>query len=160
MTFRLRAMTAADGAFLAEKWAESHAGSTLVTRGRVHNALELPGLVAEDDGGDVIGAITWHVDGDAIEVVTLDGFVENRGVGTALLAEVAALARRRGARRLWLITSNDNVRAIRFYQRRGWTMVAVHRDAITAARKIKPDIPLLGYDDIPIRHEVEFELEL
>ncbi|MNV93512.1 hypothetical protein D3C71_1882140 [compost metagenome] len=61
---------------------------------------------------------------------------------------------------MWLITSNDNTRAIRFYQKRGLDLKAVHRDAITEARKLKPSIPLIGMDGIPIRHELEFELTL
>ncbi len=159
MTFRLRAKTRADDRALAEVWAETHAGSTIISRGRALDALALPGLVAEEDG-KVVGAVTWHRDGDALEVVTLDGFVENRGVGTALLAAAVEEARRSGVHRAWLITSNDNMRAIRFYQRRGWNLVALHRDAIMQARKLKPDIPMLGNEDIPIRHEVEFELVL
>ena len=159
MSITLRAKTAADADVLAQAWQDSHAGSTIISRGHAHNALELPGFVAEQDG-KIVGAITWHRDGDAFEVVTLDGFVENRGVGTALLSAAVEQARREGARRAWLITSNDNIRAIRFYQRRGWNLVAIHRDAITEARKTKPEIPLLGNDDIPIRHEVEFELVL
>jgi ribosomal protein S18 acetylase RimI-like enzyme len=159
VTFRLRAKTRADDRALAEVWAETHAGSTIISRGRALDALALPGLVAEEDG-KVVGAVTWHRDGDALEVVTLDGFVENRGVGTALLAAAVEEARRSGVHRAWLITSNDNMRAIRFYQRRGWNLVALHRDAIMQARKLKPDIPMLGNEDIPIRHEVEFELVL
>jgi ribosomal protein S18 acetylase RimI-like enzyme len=159
VTFRLRAKTRADDRALAEVWAETHAGSTIISRGRALDALALPGLVAEEDG-KVVGAVTWHRDGDALEVVTLDRFVENRGVGTALLAAAVEEARRSGVHRAWLITSNDNMRAIRFYQRRGWNLVALHRDAIMQARKLKPDIPMLGNEDIPIRHEVEFELVL
>ncbi len=119
MSFVLRSKATADSQILKLAWAESHAGSMIVSRGRAYNALALPGLVAEE-AGKLVGAVTWHRDGDALEVVTLDGFVENRGVGTALLAAAVAEARKDGVRRAWLITSNDNMRAIRFYQRRGW----------------------------------------
>jgi ribosomal protein S18 acetylase RimI-like enzyme len=110
----LRAKTRHDDRALAGVWARTHAGSTIISRGRVHDALALDGIVAVD-GGDIVGALTWHREGDALEVVTLDGFVENLGVGTALLEAAVAQARHLGLRRAWLITSNDNMRAIRFY---------------------------------------------
>jgi hypothetical protein len=67
---------------------------------------------------------------------------------------------RRGRGRLWLITSNDNLNAIRFYQRRGMRLTAVHRGAIDEARQIKPSIPLIGEHGIPIHDELELELRL
>jgi RimJ/RimL family protein N-acetyltransferase len=78
-------------------------------------------------------------------------------VGGALLEAMAERARQEGARRLWLVTTNDNIRAIRFYQKRGWDICALHRDAVAQSRKLKPQIPLTGEDGIPIRHEIEFE---
>ena len=80
------------------------------------------------------------------------------GVGTALLDGAACEARRHGCRRARLITTNDNVEAIRFYQSRGWEWVAFHRDALAASRRLKPEIPEIGAHGIPIRHELEFEL--
>ena len=63
------------------------------------------------------------------------------------------------ADRLWLITTNDNTDALRFYLRRGFVLVAVHRDAVTYARQsIKPELPLVGYHQIPLRDEIELEL--
>ena len=81
-----------------------------------------------------------------------------RGVGTALLVAVEAAGGRERWRRLWLVTTNDNVDAVRFYQRRGWEWVAFHHDAVTAAReRLKPEIPARGAYGIAIRHELEFE---
>ena len=77
-----------------------------------------------------------------------------------MLAAVAEEAVRRGARRLWLITSNDNLDALRFYQRRGMRLRAIHRDAIDQARLIKPSIPVVGNFGIAIRDELELELLL
>jgi ribosomal protein S18 acetylase RimI-like enzyme len=65
-----------------------------------------------------------------------------------------------GCRRLWLITTNDNTPAIRFYQRQGMRVVAVHHNAIVDARRIKPEIPEFGVDGQPICDEIEFEIDL
>ncbi len=129
--------------------------SAVVSRGILRDACTLPGFVARVDGA-LAGLVTYHTTGDECEVVTING----SGVGAALLAAVSERARQLGCRRIWLVTTNDNTRALRFYQRHGWDLVAVHRDAVTAARKIKPSIPALGEDGIPLRHELELELIL
>lgn len=86
---------------------------------------------------------------------------QGRGVGSALLGAVEELARRRGCKRLWLVTTNDNTHALAFYQRRGFSLAALHRDAVTEARKtLKPFIPLVGEGDLPIRDELELEKRL
>lgn len=136
---------------------EAQWGSRLVvTRGRIVDASRLPGFVAED-AGRIVGLITLDFSPDACEVVTLDAFVRRQGIGSRLLVVAEEEAARRGAGRIWMITSNDNVGALAFYQVRGYRIVAVHADAITAARKLKPQIPLIGLNGIPIRDEIELE---
>ena len=63
-------------------------------------------------------------------------------------------------KRIWLITTNDNINAIKFYQKCGFVFSAVYCDAIKNSRRIKPEIPLIGNFNIPIRDELEFELIL
>jgi ribosomal protein S18 acetylase RimI-like enzyme len=82
------------------------------------------------------------------------------GIGTALVEEVAAAAGRSGCRRLWLITTNDNTKALLFYLKAGFTLAAVHAGAVEESRKLKPKIPRIGYEGIPIRDEIELEMEL
>ncbi|HTX12702.1 MAG TPA: GNAT family N-acetyltransferase [Solirubrobacteraceae bacterium] len=140
--------------FLEGAW-----GTPVVSRGVAHDAPELPALLAVD-GAEIVGLATFHfADGDC-ELVTLDALRGGQGIGSALLAAVGEEARRHGCRRLWLITSNDNVNAIRFYQRRGMRLVAVHRDAIDESRRIKPSIPVIGEHGIPIHDELQFEASL
>jgi hypothetical protein len=50
--------------------------------------------------------------------------------------------------------------ALRFYQKRGFVLVAVHRNALEQSRKLKPEIPLIGDDEIPLRDEIELEMML
>jgi Acetyltransferase (GNAT) family len=74
----------------------------------------------------------------------LDAFLEGHGVGSALLAAVTDESKRQGSQRLWLITTNDNLKALRFYQRRGMRIVAVHPGGVDEARLVKPTIPVIG----------------
>jgi GNAT superfamily N-acetyltransferase len=140
---------------LAERWGSP----VVVSRGIRHDLRELPTLVAEEDG-DIVGIVTYAPGSDDAEITSLDALRPDHGVGTALLDAVIDVALGAGWRRLWLVTTNDNTHALRFYQRRGWQLVAVHRDAIDDARRLKPEIPARGDDDIPIRHELELELLL
>jgi ribosomal protein S18 acetylase RimI-like enzyme len=134
-------------------------GSTVVSRGVAHDASRLPALVAVQDG-EIVGLATFRFENGDCELVTLDSLKEGQGVGSALLAGVSERASQRGCTRVWLITSNDNVNAVRFYQRRGMRLVAVHRGAVDEARLIKPSIPLIGEHGIPIHDELEFELHI
>ena len=143
---------------MAERLVASWGSTHVVSRGRVVDAAALPAFVAEI-AGERVGLATYQVDGDQCELVSVDSFVEGQGVGSALLAAVASEAGRLGCRRLWLVTTNDNLRALRFYQRRGLRLVAVHVDAVTRARALKPSIPLVGLDGIPLRDELELELD-
>lgn len=97
----------------------------------------LPGLVLTDDAGDAVGLLTYVIGKDACEVVTIDAVVEGRGYGGLLIEAVAHVAREAGCSRLWLITTNDNVRAIGFYRAHGFEVVAIREDAIQESRKLK-----------------------
>ena len=132
---------------------------TIISRGVAHDALDLPAFTA-DLGDYVLGLVTYTIEDGACQIVTLDAVDEKRGVGSALVGAVLAEARRHGCSRVWLVTSNDNTPAMRFYQKRGFRITAVHRGWIEFARERKPQIPLTGVDGIPLRDEIELELEL
>ena len=63
-------------------------------------------------------------------------------------------------KQVWLITTNDNIEAIHFYQRCGYDMVGLYHNALEESRKLKPQIPLVGSFGIPIKHEIEFRKNL
>lgn len=132
----------------------------VVSRGRKIYPAQIEGFYAVDKTDKRIGLVTFEVTGDQCEVVTLDAFDKFHGIGTALLEQVQDNMLQRGVQRMWLITTNDNLDAIRFYQRRGWTIAAVHVNALAESRKIKPSIPEIGMHGIPLRDEIEFELLL
>ena len=118
---------------------------------------ELLGAYVEHE---IVGVATYAVRGDECEVVAIEAYQPRMGIATALMDAIRARAAAAGCRRLWLVTTNDNVPAIGFYQRWGMDLAAFRRDAVTRARaSLKPEIPETGYDDIPIRHELEFEIE-
>lgn len=158
-TFAVRAATEDDRAWIERQLERRWGSTTVVSRGATHDASRLPALLAAQDN-EIVGLATYHVAGGACELVSLDSLREGQGIGSALLAGVADEAGRRGCHRLWLITTNDNVNAIRFYQRRGMRLVAVHRGGVDEARRLKPSIPLMGEHGIPIHDELEFELVL
>lgn len=111
-----------------------------VSRGRLtERSSALPGFLAQR-GSERLGVVLLREDGDELEVVILLALVRGAGVGSALLRAAEEEAVRRRSRRLWLITTNDNLDAIRFYQRRGWDLVALHRDALAESRRLKPEI--------------------
>ncbi len=142
------------GDLLKMRWG----GAIVVSRGRAHEPGRLPGLVAW--ATDRLGLLTYAVEDDAMEIVTLDSLVERRGVGSALVQAATDVARRAGRRRLWLVTTNDNTPAIRFYERRGFIVAALHEGAVEKARRLKPQIPQFGVGGAPIRDEVEMEMRL
>ena len=112
------------------------------------------------DGDGITGLITFRISGDEMEILSLDSVRENRGTGTALLDAAIAKAKESGAGKAVLITTNDNLAALRFYQKRGFDMVRIYRNAVDRARRIKPEIPLTGMDGIPLKHEIELEKTL
>ena len=137
-----------------------HWGSErVVSRGKLHDANRLPGFVALSEG-ETFGLVTYRIEGRECELVTLDSWRENQGIGTALIEAIKREALKAGCTRLWLITTNDNLRALGFYQKQGFHLVAVHPNAIAESRKIKPEIPEIGLHGIPLRDEIELEMRL
>jgi uncharacterized glyoxalase superfamily protein PhnB len=132
-------------------------GSTTVARlGELLDASPLRGFVAVD-GDARVGLLLYAERDDGIEVVTLQSMVPRRGVGRALMHAVYDRGVQREAARIWLITTNDNLRAMSFYWQWGMTLVRFVRDGADRSRLVKPSIPAVARNGIPIRHELEFE---
>jgi GNAT superfamily N-acetyltransferase len=131
-------------------------GRFVISRGVAHEPANLPGFIALR-GTEPVGVATYSVQDSECELVTLDAFVQWQGIGTALIEAVEEEARKSACSRLWMITTNDNVDALRFYQCRGYVISAVHLNAVEESRKMKPTIPFAGNFGIPIRDEIELE---
>jgi GNAT superfamily N-acetyltransferase len=137
---------------LAKAWASTR----VVSRGIVHRADELPGIIALK-GDERIGLLTFNIVGRSFEIVTMNSLRKREGIGGELVKRAVEIARKHNCLRIWVITTNDNKDALKFYQMLGFQIVAVHKNAIEVSRKLKPEIPLRGHDDIPITDEIELE---
>ena len=141
--------------FIANRW-----GSTMsVSRGRILDTLSLHGFIYIKNKR-VIGLVTYNIEKENCEIVTLNSLHNNRGLATQLIRKVIERAKENGCNRVWLITTNDNTNAIRFYQKRGFEWIGFYKDSMNESRNLKPEIPKFGDNGIPIRHEIEFELQI
>ena len=156
-TFSICSLTQADRPWVSRLLEEHWGASEIVTRGKLRHSDRLPGFCARIDG-QVVGLATYYILSKQCEIISLDSLVEGKGVGSALIFAVKEAAAAAGCERLWLITTNDNTPALRFYQKRGFRLAALHRHAVDRARRLKPTIPLVGVDGIKIHDEVELEL--
>lgn len=148
-----------DQPFIRAELERHWCSTTIWSVDRRYEADQLPAFIAWRDG-QRIGHITLAFDPGECEVVTLSAMEEGRGVATMLLAAASAETRSRGLRRMRLTTSNDNLRALALYQKRGWRLVAVHRGMIDRYRERVPAIPVIGLNGIPLHDEIELELRL
>lgn len=141
--------------FIKEHWHTTK----IIIRGKEVDMTLVDGLVVFEQN-EIIGLVTYMLYDDIMEITSLDSLRENQGLGTMLLEATVSLAKENGYKKIVLITTNDNINAIRFYQKRGFDMANLYRNALDASRKLKPEIPLIGENNIPLKHEIEFELVL
>jgi GNAT superfamily N-acetyltransferase len=157
--FLVRPIQASDSSWIAS-FVESHWGSEIVVaKGRVIRPAQLDGFAAFKEK-EPVGLLTYRIEGLDCEIVTIDSTAKGAGIGTALIDAVKRKAKTIGCKRLWLITTNDNLNALQFYQKRGFQLIALYPDAVEASRRLKPQIPAKAANGIPIRDELELELEL
>ena len=129
--------------------------------GRLMRPLDHPALIAEGHDGSLAGVLTYVLEGEECEVLTLHAAERHAGAGTVLIEAVERLAAERGCRRLWLLTTNDNVDALRFYQRRGFRLAELNAGGVDEARAtLKPEIPATGEYGIPLRDELVLHKEV
>ena len=159
MAFEPRRLTQNDIPRLRRFWVEHWGGEIMIIHGEAYRPDQLDGFVVEE-GDEWTGLITFVCKDGEMEVTSLDSLREGQGLGTKLLSRVIEAARKQKCNRVVLTTTNDNLNAIGFYQKRGFQLAAIHRGAVDEARKIKPGIPKIGNHGIPIRDEIELEMVL
>lgn len=139
-------------AFIKEHWYTT----IMIIRGKKIDMTDTEGFIFREKD-EIIGLATYIVYDDILEITSLDSLQEKKGIGTRLIEHILREAKERGCRKVVVITTNDNINAIRFYQKRGFDMANLFRNALDISRKLKPEIPLIGENSIPLRHEIEFE---
>ena len=143
-----------------EQFMQHHWGSNRVmSRGRCFFPHEQHGFI-ERMNGDIVGLLTYYIESEAMEILTLNSTLEGRGIGSSLMLSAIESARKQKCGQVWLTTTNDNLRGIGFYQRLGFRMVEINIGAVDEARKVKPEIPLIGHRGVPIHDEIVMELRL
>ena len=153
---RLRSATTDE---VREVWEERWYG-LVVCLNTVYEPGDVEGLALVDHLDELVGLVTYHIDGDQCELVTIDSLCQFMGIGSMLLEKVEEVALKAGCRKIWAITTNDNLDAHRFFQKRGFTIRNVRLGGMTKIRLLKPNVPKIGYYEIPIRDEIEFEKPL
>lgn len=159
MRFQVREKTTEDLQWLIPYMRENWGSEQIVTRSELHDVAALLGFVAEQNHRPV-GVALYEITNNECELLLLASCIHRIGIGSTLIEHVKRVAADKGCKRVWVITTNDNVAALRFYQLRGFSLVAIYRNALEEARKLKPEIPLIGIDGIPLRDEVELEILL
>lgn len=156
----MRRLTSDDLPRLRQFWVEHWGGEEMISRGNIYRSDDVDGGFVIEDENEWIGIVTFMIRDDECEVTSINSLREGQGIGAKLIDAVVNEARKKKCRRVFLITTNDNLRALGFYQRRNFVLVKLYPNALEETRKIKPTIPLIGYNDIPLRDEIELEMIL
>ena len=141
--------------FINTHWQSTY----MVVRGELVDMTILDGFVAYEDD-KIIGLVTYKIIDSECEIISLDSLKERQGIGTTLVNNVIEIAKKNKCTKIKLITTNDNINAIRFYQKLGFDMANLYHNALEISRKLKPSIPLIGEFGIPLKHEIEFIIDL
>lgn len=141
--------------FIISHWFSNY----MVVHGELVDMTKMEGFIAYSNE-EIIGLVTYRIIQNVCEIMSLDSLKEGQGIGTALIDKVKETAANEKCKKIKLITTNDNINALRFYQKRGFDMIHLYCNALETARKLKPSIPMLGDFNIPLRHEIELEMNL
>ena len=152
----IRRIEKSDREWALEILSDSWGSSKIVSRGVIHEADQLPGFIALLDGL-YVGLLTYDMKDAMFEITSLNVLEQRRGIGSALIQSAIQEARALKCSRIWDVTTNDNIPAIEFYQANGFKIAHIHKDAIVESRKLKPEVPYIGINGVPIKDEIELE---
>lgn len=158
-TFSIRKKSAQDTGWINTMMIENWGSDQVVLQGRIYHPAELDAFIAEQNG-ERIGLITYIIDKEFCEIITLNSMQPGLGIGTALIDAVKRAAETAGCNALLLYTTNDNINGLKFYQKYGFHLEELIKDGILSDRKLKPEIPLKAENGIPIRDYLLLKLSI
>jgi GNAT superfamily N-acetyltransferase len=147
-----------DRAWVAERIRIAWGGEPIVSRGRHYRLAELAGFVAWD-GSARVGSAAYLIESGQCGLLSIEVLDRWQGIGTALIGAVEDVARQAHCEVVWLTTTNDNLDALRFYQRRGYRLVTIYPDEMDEIRMLKA-VPLVGSYGIPLLDGLELAKRL
>ena len=160
MPAQIRSATEGDRAWLRAHYIRAWGEEIVIGFGEdgpIHFDLSgLPALIAVS-GGERVGALAWVPRRGAIEVASIAAETEGQGIGAALLRRLAEDCARDGFGMIRLTTTNDNLRALLFYQRCGFRITAIYPGGVDMARELKPGIPLEGANGLKMHDAIELK---
>jgi ribosomal protein S18 acetylase RimI-like enzyme len=133
----VRPLTEADRPWARRLIAETWGVPVVSPSGVYDDPAAFEGFVA-DDGGHPVGLLLHRIDDGRCEVVALVVQEQRKGHGRALMEAARDVSRDAGCDRLWLITTDENPRALAFYQSLGMTETQRHVNFVDTVRKSKP----------------------
>ncbi len=158
--FSVRKIKPEDNEWIKQVFIQNWGGDFVVSKGKIYKVEEFDGGFIAEQHINKLGLITYKIFHDEVEITGLVSNDEKKGIGIALVNSVLELARQKRMKRVSLVTTNDNLNALGFWQRRGFKLVNIYPNAMEATRKLKPALPLIGENNIPLRDELELEMML
>lgn len=158
LDIRYRESTPEDSDQIALMMQEHWGGEPLVVRAKNYFPSKLNGVIAQR-ADKWVGFLFYDFQGNDCEIIVFEVFEKFKGIGTKILDKFKEIARNKRCERIYLMTHNDNLDALRFYQTRGFHICGIHLNSMEIARQIKPG-PEIGDYGIPIRDEIDLELML
>jgi N-acetylglutamate synthase-like GNAT family acetyltransferase len=158
--YTIKTAAKADFEWIKELYRQYWSGDICVSRGKVQKVDDFTGGFVAETGGQNTGFVTYTITGPEMEITGMVSLKEKSGIGSALVKEVIELAKKQKIKKVCLVTTNDNLNGIGFWQKRGFKLVKVYPCSMEYVRKIKPAVPLIGENGIPLRDELELEMIL
>jgi N-acetylglutamate synthase-like GNAT family acetyltransferase len=158
--FTIVPVTKKDADWVKELYARTWSGDICVSRGKVQKVDDFTGGFVAKTGGQNTGFVTYTITGPEVEITGIVSLKEQCGIGSALVKAVIELAKKQKLKKVCLVTTNDNLNGIGFWQKRGFKLVKVYPGSMEFVRKVKPAVPLIGENGIPLSDELELEMIL
>lgn len=159
LPYHVHPIASGDRSWVTEQVRRLWGGAYVVAHGVTYYPDDLPGFLAIRES-ERVGLIAHTIEGERCQIVALYSLHPGIGVGSGLVEAVKENALSLGCRTLWLTTTNDNLDALGFYQKRGFVLKTIHRNAAAIARQLKPELPVVGLHGIPVRDEIDLEMPL